>query len=183
MSLVATRISGVFINRLERVHDDRGAFARTFDAEEFAAAGIDPRVSQCSVSSNTRRGTLRGMHLQREPHGETKLIRCTAGAVFDVAVDVRPESATFGEWLGFDLTEVDDLAVVLMPGIAHGFITLTDSAEVTYQISAVYEPTAAVGFRWDDPAVGIVWPLTPVVMSERDRHLPLLAELESRMAG
>lgn len=181
MSLEPTRIAGVHLDRASPVRDERGAFTRIFSAEEFASAGLNPSIAQCSISTNTARGTLRGMHLQRAPHGETKLIRCTRGSVFDVAVDARPESETFGEWLGFVLSESDDMAVVLSPGIAHGFVTLTDAAEIAYQMSTKYQPDAATGFRWDDPAVGINWPLTPRVVSERDRMLPLLAELETRM--
>ncbi len=182
MGLDSTRIAGVYISRLEPIHDDRGSFTRTFDASEFIATGLDPTVAQASVSRNTSKGTLRGMHLQREPHGETKLIRCLRGGVFDVAVDVRPQSGTYGEWISFTLAEDDGLAIVLAPGIAHGFVTLTDAVELSYQISTPYRPDAAIGFRWDDPDVGIDWPLEPAVVSSRDQTLPLLAELNQRMS-
>lgn len=177
MALESTRIAGVHVSRLEPITDDRGSFTRTFSASEFASAGIDGSVAQCSVSRNTAKATLRGMHLQGDPHGETKHIRCTRGSIFDVAVDARSGSATFGEWIGFELHEDDDLAVVLEPGIAHGFITLTADAEVSYQISVPHQPTAAIGFRWDDPTVGVEWPLEPAVVSQRDRLLPLLSQM------
>ena len=175
MRLEPTAISGVLLVHLDSVSDERGTFTRTFCAEEFVAAGLDPVVAQCSVSTNRLEGTLRGMHLQRSPHGETKLIRCTAGAIFDVAVDTRPDSATFGHWLGFELERSDALALVLAPGIAHGFLTLTTDAEIQYQISQNYHPDAVVGFRWDDPAVGIRWPSRPTAISDRDELLPSLA--------
>lgn len=182
MSLDPTYIAGVYVSRLEPIHDERGSFTRIFDATEFTAAGLDPAVTQASISKNTIRGTLRGMHLQRAPHSETKFIRCTRGAIFDTAVDLRPHSSTYGEWIGFELSEDDDLAVVLAPGIAHGFVTLTDAAEVSYQISTPYDPDAAIGFRWDDPEIGIDWPLEPTVVSARDQKLPLFAELDTRVA-
>jgi dTDP-4-dehydrorhamnose 3,5-epimerase len=117
------------------------------------------------------------MHLQEAPHGETKFIRCTRGRVFDVAVDVRPTSPTFGRSFGLDLDAEHGLGLVLSPGVAHGFMTLVDESEVSYQISVPYQAESSIGFRWDDPDVGIVWPATPLVMSDRDRHLPFLAEL------
>lgn len=178
MGLECTNIGGVHLKRLEPVSDERGSFTRIFSADEFGAAGIEPAVAQTSLSRNTARGTLRGMHLQQSPHGETKLIRCTRGAVFDVAVDTRAGSPTYGEWVGFELNEHDDLALVLGPGIAHGFVTLTDDAEVTYQISVPYNAEAAVGFRWDDPEIGIDWPAEPTVVSKRDRALPALSQME-----
>ena len=180
MGLEPTRIAGVHLSRLEPILDERGSFTRTFSAQEFVEAGLDPGIAQCSVSNNSTQATLRGMHLQGAPHGETKLIRCTRGSVFDVAVDVRPGSPTFGEWIGFQLDGSDALAVVLEPGIAHGFVTLTPHAELSYQISAPYHPEAAIGFRWNDPDVSIDWPVQPIVVSERDRALPLLAELDPR---
>lgn len=180
MDIDATRIAGVYVCRLQPVRDERGTFVRTFCADEFCLAGLDPVVVQCGVSSNPLRGTLRGMHLQSPPNAETKHIRCTRGAIFDVAADMRRDSPTFGEWLGFELDEFDDVAIVLEPGIAHGFVTLTDAAEVSYQISTAFRADAAVGFRWDDPNVGIEWPMKPIVISERDRELPFLADVELR---
>lgn len=180
MGLDATRIAGVYLSRLEPIHDDRGSFTRVFDATEFTAVGLDPVVSQVSASNTISRATLRGMHVQASPFGETKHIRCAHGAVFDVTVDVRPESATFGEWLGFELNHDDNLTLVVAPGIAHGFMTLTANAEVVYQISVPYTRVASVGFAWNDPDVGIRWPLEPILISDRDRNLPPLSALVTR---
>jgi dTDP-4-dehydrorhamnose 3,5-epimerase len=156
----------------EPVTDDRGLFARTFDALEWRAHGLTPDVAQCSVSRNRRRGTLRGMHYQAAPHEETKLVRCSRGAIYDVAVDLRPGSDTRCRWFGVELTEESALMLYVPRGFAHGFITLTDDAEVTYQISAPYHPYLARGVRWNDLAFGIEWPAQPTVMSERDRSYP-----------
>jgi dTDP-4-dehydrorhamnose 3,5-epimerase len=173
----ATEIDGVRVVGTEPVHDERGYFVRTFSADEFAEAGIDPTILQTSVSHNTEAGTLRGMHLQREPHGETKLVRCSAGRIFDVAVDVRPGSATFGRWFGLELDARSYTALLIPPGVAHGFITLEARSEITYAMSAFHVPAVSAGFRWDDPDVGIEWPRSPTVMSQRDRELPLLGDI------
>jgi len=171
-----TSIPGVFVVDLEPVVDDRGVFVRTFCAEDFESAGLVPAVAQCSLSSNPTRGTLRGMHFQQAPYGEAKLVRCSRGRIFDVAVDARSGSSTLGRWQAWELDARSYRSVFLPPGVAHGFLTLTDDAEVTYQMSASYRPDASAGFRWDDPAVGIAWPSTPSLISDRDRHLPLLAD-------
>jgi dTDP-4-dehydrorhamnose 3,5-epimerase len=155
--------------------DARGSFARTYCAETFAAAGLETAVSQCSVSFNIRTGTLRGMHLQVAPHGEAKLVRCTAGAIFDVAVDVRRDSPTLGRWVGIRLDAETRRALFIPDGFAHGFLTLAPNTEVFYQISAPFVPAAARGFRWDDPAVGIMWPTEITAISEKDANLPRLA--------
>ncbi len=178
MDIKPTEIDGVHLVETERIHDDRGYFVRTFSADEFAEAGIDPTVVQTSVSFNAVAGTLRGMHLQRDPHGETKLVRCGAGRIFDVAVDVRAGSATYGRWLGVELDAASYTALLLPPGVAHGFITLEDRSEVVYSMSASFAPEASAGFRWDDPDVGIEWPRAPAVMAQRDRDLPLLREAQ-----
>jgi dTDP-4-dehydrorhamnose 3,5-epimerase len=171
-----TTIDGVWVVELPTVEDERGWFRRTFSAEDFLDRGLDPVVAQCSVSMSLRVGTLRGMHLQSGAHAETKYIRCTRGAVFDVAVDTRPGPARRGRWFGITLAE-RGVAVVHPPGVAHGFITLEPDSELTYQMSEPYSQTASIGFRWDDPAVGIEWPLAPTVLSERDRSLPTLAQM------
>lgn len=176
MRLEPTHIAGIMVVHAEPVRDERGTFVRTFSADEFAAAGLDPGVAQCNVSFNPARATLRGMHFQRAPYGEAKLVRCTRGHIFDVAVDVRPDSPTFGTWEAWELDEDSYRAIFLPTGIAHGFITLAPSSEVSYQMSAPYRADAASGFRWDDPDVGIAWPVAPAMMSARDRGLPLLAD-------
>jgi len=168
-------LAGAFLIDVEARHDERGLFARTYCDEEFAAHGVAARFRQCSVSYNARRGTLRGMHFQREPHAEDKLVRCAAGAVFDVIVDLRPGSATYRRWVGAELGAADRRALLVPRGCAHGFLTLTDGAEVFYMISTPYVAEFSDGFRWDDPAVGIDWPFPPAIVSARDAALPRLA--------
>jgi dTDP-4-dehydrorhamnose 3,5-epimerase len=169
-------IGGVWIVEPEPRTDSRGLFARTFCRREFEQRGLAGTFAQCSVSWNRRAGTIRGLHWQRPPHEETKLVRCTAGAVFDVAVDVRPGSLTFGSWVAFKLTAVNRTALYIPPGFAHGFQALTDGAELTYQIDVEYVPSQAAGVRWDDPDIAIDWPiLPPTCLSDRDRALPTLA--------
>jgi len=159
----------------EPIGDERGWFARTFDAEAFAAHGLEPAVVQCNVSYNARAGTLRGMHFQREPHGEDKLVRCQRGALFDVIVDLRPGSPTRGRWFGVELTPDNGRSLFIPKGLAHGFQTLADDTEVHYQMSTPYVPGAGDGVRWDDPAFGIEWPDAPPggrIISERDAAYP-----------
>lgn len=172
MRLVATEVDGVFVVEPEPVTDERGSFARIFDADAFREAGLDPRVVQCSISRNTRVHTLRGLHYQREPHGETKLVRCSRGQVFDVAVDIRPGSATFGRWTSAVLSADNGHALAIPPGCAHGFLTLEAHSELTYQISRAYEPSASSGLRWDDPGIDIDWPADPQLISTRDSNYP-----------
>lgn len=152
--------------------DERGAFARTYCADEIRAHGLDARVAQCSTSFNRRAGTLRGLHYQRPPHAEVKLVRCTMGAIFDVAVDLRPESPTYCRWVGVELTAENRRALYVPEGCAHGFLTLVDGSEVFYQISSPYVAQAGTGVRWNDPAFGVQWPSTPIVMAERDADYP-----------
>lgn len=171
----ATTIHDVVLIEPERLADDRGHFARTFDAEAFAARGLDARIAQCSTSFNRRAGTLRGMHYQADPHGEAKLVRCTRGAIFDVAVDLRRDSPSFGGWWGAQLSAENGAALFIPSGCAHGFQTLSDDTEIHYQISVPYVPGAGRGVRWDDPAFGIDWPPAPPegrTMSERDAAYP-----------
>ena len=172
MVFTETSVQGAWVVEAERRADERGFFARTWDTEEFAQSGLSGRLVQCSLSFNTRRGTLRGMHYQAPPHEEAKLVRCTAGAIFDVALDLRPGSATFRRWFGVELSAQNRLALYVPEGCAHGFVTLTDDSEVLYQISEFYEPAAARGVRWDDPAFGIEWPAEVLVINERDRTYP-----------
>ena len=172
MNFRETTIDGVWVIEPERYEDERGFFARTWDTREFARHGLNDRLVQCSISYNRRRGTLRGMHYQATPHEEAKLVRCTSGSIFDVAVDLRTESATFRRWVGAELSAETRLAVYVPEGCAHGFLTLTDDSEVAYQISEFHAPDAARGVRWDDPAIGIDWPADVLVVNERDRSYP-----------
>ena len=166
-------LAGAFLIEPERSEDDRGFLARTWCRREFAARGLDHRLSQCSVSFNAHRGTLRGMHYQDPPFAEVKLVRCTRGSVFDVIVDLRRGSPTFTRWASFELTADDHRMLYIPEGFAHGFQTLEDRTEVFYQISEFFDPDSVRGVRWDDPAFGIVWPHAEGrIISEKDRGLP-----------
>jgi dTDP-4-dehydrorhamnose 3,5-epimerase len=170
-----TALPGVAIVEIEPSLDARGSLARTFDAAEFAAHGLDPCVAQCSTSFNTRAGTLRGLHYQESPSREAKLIRCTGGRIFDVAVDLRPDSPTHKRWIGLELSAKGLHTIFIPEGCAHGFQTLEDDSEVHYQMSAAYEPAVYRGVRWNDPAFAIEWPAPPGgvrTMSDRDRDFP-----------
>jgi dTDP-4-dehydrorhamnose 3,5-epimerase len=168
MLFTALALSGAFIVAPERREDQRGYFARTFCRDEFADHGLVADYVQCNTSFNAYRGTLRGMHFQRPPHEETKLVRCTRGAVQDVLLDLRPGAATFCRWQAIELTEDNGLAVYIPGGFAHGFQTLTDNAEVFYQMAERYHPGSAAGIRWNDPAFAIDWPIRPPILSGRD---------------
>lgn len=170
-------IAGAWVIDHETVEDNRGWFARTFDKSEFERHGLATELLQASSSFTSAAGTLRGMHFQAEPYGETKLIRCTRGRVFDVMVDVRVGSRGFGSWAGFELGPDLARSVYLPKGVAHGFVTMECGSELTYQMAEPYRPESAVGFRWNDPDIGIAWPVEPTVMSERDRSLPLLRDV------
>jgi dTDP-4-dehydrorhamnose 3,5-epimerase len=168
-----TRLGGVFVVDLERREDARGFFARSWCANEFAEQGLTAEVVQANVSFNPRRGTLRGMHFQRAPHAETKLVRCTRGAVYDVVVDLRPNSETYKQWLGVDLTQENRRALFVPEGFAHGYQTLAPDSEVFYQVSEYYTPGAEGGVRWNDPAFGIDWPDPDnAFLSDKDRNWP-----------
>jgi len=170
MRFSETPLPGVIVIEPERFADDRGWFARSFDRDEFAARGMNPEIVQANVSFNARAGTLRGMHYQAEPHGESKLVRCVRGAIFDVALDLRA-----ARWHGIELSEENGLALYIPAGLAHGFQTLTDASEVHYLMGDPYVPEAARGVRWDDPAFGIEWPPAPPggrVISARDGAYP-----------
>jgi dTDP-4-dehydrorhamnose 3,5-epimerase len=172
MRFEPTAIPGVVLVRPERHADPRGYFARTWCQDEFAAAGLNPRVVQRNVSFNQAAATLRGMHYQRAPHAEAKLVTCISGAIFDVAVDLRPDSPTYRRWVGAELAAASGTMLYIAEGCAHGFLTLAPESTVEYLMSAVFEPTAAAGVRWDDPAFGIRWPCPPQVIAERDRTWP-----------
>ena len=165
-------LPGAFVVDLDRKDDERGFFARTFCHDEFAEHGLVADYAQSSVSFNKRKGTLRGMHFQKKPHEETKLVRCTMGAIYDVIVDLRPGSPTQTRWFGIELSAVNRRALYVPKGFAHGFITLADESEVLYQISTQFHPESAAGVRWNDPAFTIEWPLEAALMSGRDRSYP-----------
>jgi len=172
MIFTETPLSGAYVLDPERLADERGFFARIFEPSEFEARGLNPNVAQSSLSFNPRKGTMRGMHFQRPPFAEAKLVRCTRGAVHDVIIDLRRDSKTFLGHLGVILDAESRRMLYVPEGFAHGFLTLTDDAEVTYQISARYSPEHASGVRWNDPAFGIQWPGPVVLVNERDRTYP-----------
>jgi len=170
LKFLETPVAGAFVIEMEPIRDERGFFARSWCAREFAERKLHPGLVQCNVSFNRKRGTLRGMHYQAAPHQEAKLIRCTMGAVYDVIVDLRIESASFRRWHGVELSAENRRAVYCPEGVAHGFQTLTDDSEVLYQMSEIHQPESARGVRWDDPAFGIKWPPAERVISARDRN-------------
>ena len=172
MTFRETDLPGAWILELDVARDERGGFARTYDAKEFRRRGLEPVGDQSSVSANARAGTLRGIHWQEEPHGECKLIRCTRGAVWDVLLDMRPDSVARGRWIGVELSASGGLELYAPRGVAHGFITLADDTELHYQMAGRYSPEHARGVRWDDPAFGVRWPREPVAMSDADRTRP-----------
>jgi dTDP-4-dehydrorhamnose 3,5-epimerase len=173
MTFHETGLIGALLVELERRVDDRGFFARSWCQHEFADHGLNPRLMQCNISFNEKRGTLRGMHYQVAPYEEAKLVRCTLGAIFDVIVDLRRSSSTFGKHYGVRLDFENRRMLFVPEGFAHGFQTLCDSTEVFYQMSEIYMPQAAgTGIRWNDPAFGIEWPIAAPILSERDRTYP-----------
>lgn len=172
MKFQSTALYGACLIELDAAHDNRGFFARTFCAEEFALHGLKVVFPQHSVSFSARKGTLRGMHYQRDPHGEAKLVRCTRGAIWDVIIDIRRDSPTHGRWQGFELSSVNGRQLYIPEGFAHGFQTLGDDVDVNYLISTPFAPGSAAGFRHDDPAFGINWPLPVSQISEKDLHWP-----------
>jgi dTDP-4-dehydrorhamnose 3,5-epimerase len=173
MRLLPLTVPGAFLVEPTRVEDERGFFARLWDAEAFSAHGLNPRLVHCSISFNRARHTLRGLHYQEPPFGETKLVGCIRGAVFDVIVDLRRDSPTFCRTIDLELSSVNRRFVYIPEGCAHGFQTLEPDSEVIYFISDAYSPAAARGVRWDDPAFDIAWPPAPArIMSDRDRSYP-----------
>ena len=168
----STTLKDATLIELERRGDDRGFFARTFCADEFAKAGLPTEYVQQNMSFSANTGTLRGMHFQRAPYGEDKLIRCVSGAIVDIIIDLRPESPSYLKWEAFELNEDNKHQLLVPKGFAHGFQTLTDNAEVTYLVSQRYTPAAEGGVRWNDPAFGITWPLEPTEISAKDAAWP-----------
>ena len=168
-----TELAGAWVIELDRREDARGFFARTWCEDEFSQHGLDTRVVQCNLSHNERRGTVRGMHYQLPPHAEVKVVRCTRGAVYDVIVDLRRESPTYGRWIGVELSAENGRALYVPEGFAHGYQALENGTETYYQVSTFYAPGAERGLRWDDPALGIDWPLPDeAFLSEKDGTWP-----------
>ena len=172
MRFIETPLTGAWLIEIDPIQDTRGFFARTYCEDQFSAYGLETHWPQCSISYNRRRGTLRGLHYQIPPHEETKLVRCTQGAVFDVIVDLRPDSVTHRQWFSTILSQDNRHMLYVPAGFAHGFQTLVDESEVYYQISQRYVPEASAGIRWNDPALGIKWPLSDPILSDRDRAYP-----------
>lgn len=175
MRFLETNLADAWLMEPEPIHDERGYFARTYCARDFAERGLETRFVQHSRSFSARKGTLRGMHFQTAPHTEVKIVSCVAGAIYDVIADLRPASATYRAWQGFELSAENGRQLYVPAGFAHGFQTLTDAAELNYLISAFYEPDASTGISYDDPTIGIRWPLPVSVISERDRSWGRLA--------
>ena len=167
-----TKLKGAFVIEEERYEDERGYFARNWSAQEFEAHGLVPQIAECNISFNRKKGTLRGMHFQQPPFAQAKLVRCTRGAVYDVAVDLRRESETFKQWVAVSLVANSRLMFYIPKGFAHGFQTLEDESEIFYQMSDVYNPESAGGVRWNDPAFGIEWPEAERIIIARDREYP-----------
>lgn len=172
MILTPAPLPGAWLVDLERREDSRGFFARTWCRSEFEAKGLDARLVQCSMSRNPRRGTLRGMHWQAAPHEETRLVRCSRGAIWDVIIDLRPGSPTYTRHFAVELTTEDNRALYIPAGFAHGFVTLVDDSDVVYQMSEFYQPGSSRGVRWNDPAFGIAWPVAEPILHPRDASYP-----------
>lgn len=168
MLFTETKLKGAFIIETERLEDERGFFARSFCQKEFASYGLTSNFVQCNISFNKKKGTLRGMHYQVAPHEEAKLVRCTKGAIYDVIVDVRPNSGTFKQWLGIELISDNYQMIYIPEGLAHGFQTLEDNTEVFYHMSEFYHPECARGIKWNEPRLGIEWPADERIISTKD---------------
>lgn len=172
MVFVETKLEGAYLVKLEPYEDERGFFALSWSKKEFAARGLESRLAECNVSFNRKKGTLRGMHYQEAPYGQVKLVRCTRGAIFDVIVDLRPSSPTFKQWEGTELSAENRHALYVPRDFAHGFQTLTDDAEILYQMSDPFVPGSGRGVRWNDPAFGIDWPDDVRIINQRDADYP-----------
>jgi len=176
MIFTETKLKGAFIIEIKKIEDERGFFGRSYCQTEFKEHGLNTNVVQANVSYNKKKGTLRGLHMQLPPYDETKLVRCTKGSLYDVIVDLRKDSPTFKQWIGVELT-ADNYRMLYVPeGFAHSFITLEDETEATYQVTQFYTAGAERGFRWNDPAFNIQWPIEPVIISEKDRSHSLFTE-------
>jgi dTDP-4-dehydrorhamnose 3,5-epimerase len=180
MQFLETPLRGAYVIELEKHEDERGFFARSWCAEEFSSQGLATRLVQCNVSFNKKKGTLRGLHYQLPPHAETKLVRCTRGALYDVIVDLRKESPTFLKWFGVELSAENYRMLYIPQRFSHGFQTLEDGTEIFYQMSEFYAPEAARGIRWNDPGLGVAWPAADRTISQKDREY---ADLDRAFIG
>ena len=169
MIFAETKLKGSYIIEMEIITDERGFFARSWCQKEFEKYGLNYNLVQCNISYNKTKGTLRGMHYQVAPHEEAKLVRCTMGAIYDVIIDLRPDSSTFKQWIAVELTAQNRKMLYIPEDFAHGFQTLEDDTEVFYQMTEFYHPEYARGIRWDDPAFALEWPFSEKIMSERDK--------------
>jgi dTDP-4-dehydrorhamnose 3,5-epimerase len=167
-----TKLKGAYIITIDPIEDERGFFARSFCVKEFEKYGLNPSITQCNISYNGKKGTLRGMHYQVPPHEEAKLVRCTMGAIYDVIIDLRPDSPTFKQWVATELLANNRRMLYIPEGVAHGFQTLEDHTEVFYQMSEFYYPECAKGVRWNDPTFGIFWPVDAQMISIGDQQYP-----------
>jgi len=167
-----TKLKGAYVIEINPLEDERGFFARSFCAKEFKEHGLNQNIAQCNISYNGKKGTLRGMHYQAAPHEEAKLVRCTMGAIYDVIIDLRPDSSTFKKWIGVELTKENRRMLYVPEGFAHGFQTLEDHTEVLYQMSEFHHPEWARGVRWNDPTFGIFWPVNVEIISIGDQQYP-----------
>ncbi len=170
MAWIETKLKGAYIFELEPITDSRGFFARTFASQEFVERGLNPKVEQCNLAYNYKKGTLRGMHFQLNPAAEVKLVRCTRGVIYDVIVDLRPDSPTFLQYTGVELSADNRRTLYVPEMFAHGYQTLTDDTEVFYQVSQGYAPRYAAGYRYNDPAFNIKWPLPVTEISDKDKN-------------
>ena len=172
MLFLETKLNGAFTIDVQRIEDSRGFFARAFCKREFEQRGLNPAIVQCNVSFNPQKGTLRGMHYQQEPFREVKVVRCIAGAIFDAIVDLRPDSSTYRQWTGVELSAQNGRSLYVPEGFAHGYLTLTENTEVFYQVSEFYSPGYERSIRWNDPAFRIQWPIEPLIISPKDASHP-----------
>ncbi len=179
MIFTETIFKGSYILEYEKIIDERGFFARSFCKNEFSKHGLKTDIIQCNISFNSKKGTLRGMHMQLPPKAEAKLVRCTRGRIYDVIIDLRPESETYCKWLAIELTGKDNKAIYIPEGFAHGFQTLEKNTEVFYHMFEFYDPEYAIGLRWDDQAFGIEWPLPNPIISDKDTSYPLYKKVFS----
>ncbi len=176
MKIQPTSVNGVYVVEIEPIGDDRGFFARTFCVKEFIDAGINMSIVQQNMSLSKIKGTLRGLHYQRAPHAEDKYIHCKSGAIFDVAVDIDPQSSTYLKWFGIELSADNRKGLFISNNCAHGYQVLTDAAEVSYSSSEFYHPESEGGLRYDDPTIGIEWPVAVTELSSKDTSWPYLQD-------
>ncbi len=181
MTFHTTPIAGAYVIELTRREDVRGSFARVWSTAALREHGVAFDIVEMNTSRTLRRGTIRGLHYQTEPHAEAKFVRCTRGALYDVVLDLRPDSPTYLRWATFDLRDSADRTLYIPPGCAHGFQTLENNSEITYAVSATYHPECERGVRWNDPAFGISWPISEVILSDKDANLPLVSPAPKRI--